>query len=440
MPSTGTIFAVIIASVVLLVGGAIGLLYLYPGANHSTSSSPNQASSSSHSTGSSSGNSNSTNSQHYSLQLAQSGSQAVLSSTLTTPQSKQILRGDAPQDCSPKPCGYSYIYVDNGVSWVVDGDIEPGTAWLSANTTGFTLTDQTCSGPGNPLNVCGPYWEWNGDRTFVNGHLVGEENSSEVSAVLDNKIPSGAQVFSVYLTLPYYNFDGCEYNVSSTGCSYEGYGPSIEGLSALDVLTSNSNSYSVAVGLAEFCSQLSSPFGTCISPSNQISVGISTAAIVGGQYDSSLSKNLPVSEAILPYSPTHKVTIATDFHSYFDIWVDNTLEYTNSTAPITGQGQLGLNLYQFDNVDNMTLSTTWSNMTIYSSSQITVTGLSSGMTVTALASGGFNSTATANSSGVATLDVSNEPVNLTIRIELNGQMIATYSPVNAGAVLKLVSG
>ena len=194
----------------------------------------------------------------------------------------------------------------------------------------------------------------------------------------------------------------------------------------------------VAVSLNEFCSELTSAFGTCISSTNDLSVGISTAGFQNGQYDPSLSRSLPVSVSSLPFSPNHKLTIATDFHSYFDIWVDNTLEYSNTTSPITFGNNLALNFYQFDNVDNMTLSTTWKNVTVYANSQISVSGLSLGMTVVATAANGFNATAVASSSGTAIVDVSNQPASLLVSVELNGQTIATYSSsVNAGAELKL---
>jgi hypothetical protein len=400
--------------------------------NSSSVSSSSQSSTTTSSSSISTSNTTTATPPSYSLQLAQASQNPVLESNLTSPQSTQVLQGDGPGDCSPTPCGYEFPYSNGANRWIIEGDVEPGTGSLSANNSGLTLTDQTCSSPGNPLRVCGPYWEWNGEPF--------EENVSQVSAVT-NSVPTNGQVFSIYLSLPQYDFEGCKYNISSTGCSYEGYVPSIIGVWSLDVgNTSSSNSYSIAVSLAESCSLLAAPYSTCISSTNQLSVGISTAAFVNGKYDSGLSVNLTPKVPYMSYSENHELTIATDLHSYFEVWVDNILEYSSSTVPIPSGNTYGLNFYQFDNVDNMTLSTIWKNMTVHSSPYISVTGLSSGMTVVATGANGFNSTATPNSNGIANLDASNQPSNLSISVELNGQIIATYSSqVSIGTELKLVT-
>src|SRR5487761_25856 len=439
MASTGTIFAVIIVAVVILVGGAVGLLYLYPNVAHpspkggSTTTTPTGSTTPTGTT-TTSPTTNTTTSRGYSLQLQQSGSQVLLNSSLTTPVPKTYFKYDGLGNDFGNNPSYTYNYNDSGNNWLLQGDFEPGTAYINANSSGVSIYDQTCSTPyyGQPLRECGPYFEWNGNNL--------EENVSELSGALYG-VPTNAQVFSIYVTLPYYNFNGCEYNVSSTGCSYEGYGPTISGIWALDVGNSaTGNSYSVAVSLNEFCSQLSSSFGTCISSTNDLSVGLGTAGFVNGVYNASLSRNLPVNVQSLRYTPTHKLTIATDLHSYFEVWVDNVLEYSNSTSPIATGNNLALNFYQFDNVDNMTLGTTWKNVTVYSNSEIFVSGLSSGMTAVAKGANGFNATVAANSTGTAIIDVSNEPVSLTISVQQNGQTIATYSlSVNPGTELKLVS-
>jgi hypothetical protein len=321
-------------------------------------------------------------------------------------------------DCSP--C-YTYNYTDNGNLWLIQEDIEPGIGFIQANSSGITFLDQTCSGPGNPVKVCGPYWEWNGDKRYVNGVLTGEENVSELSGALYN-VPGSDQIFSIGLHLPQYSFAGCAYNISSTGCSYEGYGPSIAGVWALDA-----NNGSIAVSLAE-------------GNSNQLSVGISTAAFVNGQYDASLSKNLVPKVPTIPYTPNHTLTIATDRNSYIEIWIDNILEYSNSTLPVSLAGNsLTVNFYQFDDVDNMTLGTVWSNYTAYSGSNVTVTGLQNGMSLLVSGKNGFNETIPANSSGTAVADVTDEPANLNVSIQYNGNTIDTYgSLVNAGAVLNFI--
>jgi hypothetical protein len=430
MASTGTIFTVIIVAVVLLVGGAVGLLYLYPAISHPANT--GGSNSSTGTTGSSSGNTST--SHNYTLQLVQSGSKALIASSLTTSVPLTQFKYDGLGNDFGNNPSYTYNYNDNGNLWLLQGDFEPGAAYFNANSSGITLYDQGCSTPyyGQPVRECGPYFEWNG-----NSH---EENVSELSGATYG-IPSDAQVFSIYVTLPYYNFNGCEYNLSSTGCSYEGYGPTISALWALDVGNAGSpNSYSVALSLNEFCSQLTGSFGTCVSTTNDLSVGLGTAAFVNNSYDASLSKSLSVNVPSLPYTPNHKLTIATDLHSYFEVWVDNILEYSNTTSPIAAGNNLALNFYQFDNVNNMTLGTTWKNVTVFANSRISVSGLSSGMTVLATGANGFNATATPNSSGTASLDVSNEPANLSIVAELNGHIVATYSgSVSAGAELKLVN-
>jgi hypothetical protein len=457
MASTGTIFAVIAIVIVILIAAAVGLVYFFPGqhtTSSSTSSQPSTISTTTTNSTSSTRNTTTTTttsvtpvtstitstvigtatstvtstissgeantSTSYALQALRLGSGPELSSPLTTPAPVTHFYEDGlGGDCAP--C-YTYNYTDNGNHWIVQGDIAPGSAYVSANSSGFTMLDQTCSGSGGNLSQkCGPYWEWNGDRRFVNGVLTGEENVSEISAALYS-IPADANVFTIQLHLPQYNFSGCVYNVSSTGCSYEGGGPTIAGVWALD----SSNS-SVAVSLAEGTSGLS--------------VGVSTAAFVNGQYDAALSKNLPVAKPSLPYTPNHTLTIATDRHSYIRIWVDSILEYSNSTlpTPLGGNG-IAVNFYQFDSVDNMTLGTTWSNFYAYRSSNITVTGLQSGMSVYVNGTNGFNETVPANSSGTAVVDVSQHPYNLTVSIELNGKIIDTYgSTVGSGAVLKLIA-
>src|SRR5579863_9862670 len=279
MPSTKSVFASIIVAIIILVGGAVGLLYLYPSTLHSLNSGPS-TSTTTHKTTTTTTTS-STKSQappSYKLELAQSG-QALLNSNLTSSVPTTEFGGDGLGEG-----GYAYNYLSGGTTWKLEGDFRPGDAYFNANSSGLTLTDQTCPSPynGNPMQ-CGPYWEWNGDkRTGSNGQITGEENASELSSAMTG-LPTNAQLFSIYLTLPQYDFNGCEYNVSSTGCSYEGYLPAIDGVWAVDAFQGN-NVYSVAVGLAEYCSALSGPFGTCISSTNDLSVGISTAYIINNEY------------------------------------------------------------------------------------------------------------------------------------------------------------
>lgn len=450
--------------VVILIGGAVGLLYLSPlNSNHITTassttmlSSTTSASSISPTTTIASTMTTTTttarttktttttttsSTTHYSLNLVQRGVNPILASSLTSTAPVTYFRGDGlGGDCGGSPC-FTYNYNDNNNSWQMQGDFEPGASYLYANRSGITLMDQTCITPyqGQPLKDCGPYWEWNGDKRFVGDHLTGEENSSELSGALYG-VPTTGQVFSIYLNLPQYNFNGCSFNDSSYGCSYEGYTPEISGVWALDVGKSGtSDSSSVAVSLSESCSALTS-YGTCDSRTNLLSVGISTAAFVNGGYDQSLSKGLPAVVPFFPYSPNHKLTIATDLKTYFEIWVDNALEYYNSTIPIPSGNNYALNFYQFDNVDNMTLGTTWSNMTVYSTPFAFVSGLSSGMSVYASGSGGFNDTVASNSSGIAMIDIATNPTDLFVTVLSNGVPIANYSsPLAVGAELRLTT-
>ncbi len=454
MVSTGTLIAVIVIIVVIAVGAGVGLsVFLAPGSNHSTTSSSSSSSSttgsttnstttSSHTTTttsktlttttiyststitSSSVTSSTSTSTNYALQILQAGSGAIISSPLTTIAPKTNFQGDGlGGDCGSVSC-YTYNYTDHGNGWEVQGDFEPGNAWLYDNGSGFTMVDQTCSGPGNPLQVCGPYWEWNGDKRTHNGVTTGEEYVSELSAALYG-VPPSAQVFSINLDIPNYSsiFANCAYNISSTGCSYEGFAPEISGIWALDA-----GSNSIAVSLAE---------GT-----RGMSVSLSTATFINGQYQADLSKNLNVNVPFFSvYSPHHRLMIATDRSTFLKVWVDNTLEYSNNTMPVDlSSNNLAVNFYQFDNVDNETLATTWSNFTASASPTIAVSGLSSGMSVVVNGTNGFTQSAVANSSGVAVVDVSLEPSNLTVSVELNGKVIDTYgSAVNAGTQLRLVT-
>ncbi|MGI0090734.1 MAG: hypothetical protein ACREBS_03405 [Nitrososphaerales archaeon] len=448
MVSTGTVFAVVAIVIIILIGAAVALFYFVPGLNKTSSTSNTTSSStsttfstspiitstssttttsySSTSASSSSSSSSTTSTTNtptsYALQLLQSTPRPVLNSSLTTNVTQTFFRSDGlGGDCGSVQC-YTFNYTDNGNPWVVQGDFEPGAAWLSANSSGFTMTDQACSSPGNPLKVCGPYWEWNGDKRVVNGVITGEENVSELSAALYG-VPSTADVFSIYLAMPKYDFSSCVLNTSSTGCSFEGTGPSITGIWALDA-----GPNSVAVSLSQ--------------AKTGIYVGISTASFLNGQYQPSLSKNLNASVPFFPtFSPNHKLTIATDRHSYFEVWVDNTLEYSSTKMPVDlSQSGIALNFYQFDNVNNMTLSTTWKNFTAYSSSFVTVVGLSPAMSIVVNGTNGFSGNANANSTGIAVVDVSDHPTDLQVSVELNGKIVVTYgTTVGAGAQLRLIT-
>jgi hypothetical protein len=355
------------------------------------------------------GNNNSGGGSTYYLQLVNAGLSAPsYFSNLSTPQGIRYL---ADENDRPTYDG-----------WVIEGDFEPGQAWFSANKSGLTISDQTCyDNPyTNALEDCGPYWEFNGDNR--------EESVSSLYAFLYG-IPSEDILFSIYAYIPYHSYyQSCVYNVSSTGCSYEGSGPYDSAF--LGLIAYGPNLYSrVVVGFAEVCN------GTPPCKSNGLSLIAFTS---GGGTD--ISKVLATS--FQPnYTPLHKLTIATDRKSFIDMYVDNTLLYSNTAMPVDMNGtSLALNFYQFTSINNETDSTTWSNVTAYKASSITVTGLASGMTVMVSGTNGFNVEAISSGSGVVVIDVSPEPLKLTVNVELNGRTIATYNGiVNAGATLSLVA-
>src|SRR5487761_634315 len=112
MASTGTIFAVIIVAVVILVGGAVGLLYLYPNVAHP---SPKGGSTTTTPTGTTtpSPTTNTTTSRGYSLQLQQSGSQVLLNSSLTPPVPKTYFKYDGLGNDFGNNPSYTYNYNDS---------------------------------------------------------------------------------------------------------------------------------------------------------------------------------------------------------------------------------------------------------------------------------------------------------------------------------------
>ena len=169
-------------------------------------------------------------------------------------------------------------------------------------------------------------------------------------------------------------------------------------------------------------------------------ISVSTATIINGEYIASLSKTLNTT-SLATFTSSHRLTIATDRQNYIEIFVDNMKVYSSNTLPVSLSGtNLDVNFYQFTNVNNMTASTTWSNFLAYGNNKITVSGLKNGMTVVVNGTNGFQASAIGNSSGMATVDVSLEPLNLSVSVELNGQIIVTYgSQVQTGASLKLVT-
>jgi hypothetical protein len=399
----GLAVVAIVVACLVLAGGVTGYYYLeivkIPQITGPVSKANNNNRQSS---GNNNGNNGGGGKTSYFLQLVNAGSGSSYFSNLSTPQSLKYL-----VDENDKP---------NYNGWIISGDFEPGQAWFSANKSGLTLTDKTCFDDPytSAIEDCGPYWEWNGDNH--------EEFVSELSGVLYNISPT-LTVFTIYVYIPYYpSFQACVFNVSSSGCSYEGQGPTDQANWALNVVGPDFNSI-LALSIAEGRSGLF--------------IHAATASTVNGH---SISNKILASVFQPVFTSFHKLTIATDRSTFLDYFVDDNLIYSTNTMPVNLNGSsLSVNFYQFTSVNNMTISTTWSNYTAYSASKVFIIGLSSGQTVFVRGPNGFTSSASSDSNGIATVDVSAEPTNLTVSIEVDGAVIATYQgTVEAGATLKLV--
>ena len=445
--STGVVFAAIAVVIIIIVGAVIGITY-FSGVNHSTTSTntssvststlstassvstPSSETTSSSSTATQSNSTSSTTSftpvtsistvtstikktttstgpTNYVLNLTRAGEGPILSSPMSTQMGTTYFPSDGP--CCGGGPGAVVVYNDQGNQWVWQGDIEPGTAWASSNGTGLTVTYDTSAG--------GPHHEFYGDReAFDDSSIYGDLNN----------VPANATLFSVDVSMPYYNYYSyCsqDYGNGSNGCSYE-LTPYNSAALAFNV----DGSYDV-VSIAEVCNY------PCTSNALQLSAYTSA----GG---SSLLQTLNT-VTIPNYTSSHRLTIATDRKSFIDFYVDNILLYSNTTMPIsqpTGvPGQVELSMRT--SVNNETDAVTFSNFTAYANSTISASGLSrQGMTLVVNGTNGFNASSIASSNGTATVNVSPNPVNLTVSIELNGKIIATYNvTVSAGAQFQLES-
>jgi hypothetical protein len=185
---SGLVF-VTIAIVGLILGGSVGGYYwltMRPPVIHNPPNPLPNAPPRPANSGNNNGNSSKSGEKTYSLQLLAAGTGTAVSSSLSIPKSITILQDDDP------PFHVNYQ------GWQIGGDFEPGNAWFSADKSGLTLSDQTCSIPYiSALENCGPYWEWNGDNH--------EENVSELGGVMTG-LGTDLTVFSIYVTIPYYAF------------------------------------------------------------------------------------------------------------------------------------------------------------------------------------------------------------------------------------------
>ncbi|MHB8567193.1 MAG: hypothetical protein ACYC7D_12500 [Nitrososphaerales archaeon] len=448
MPSTGTILAAVAIIIIILIGAVVGLFYFMPSlintptsstttsptsSTSSTSSTtttsssvPTTSFSSSSSTRSTTGSSSSstktrssetftktsvttrTNTTSYALQLVNSGSGPVLVSPMNTMLGRTYLPYDGPCCTEPPVSGGAINYTDRGNNWVLQGDIEPGTAWASANASGLTVSyDASQGGPNHEF--------WGDNEAFNDASIYGD---------LDG-IPSNATVFSVDAYLPYHSYyANCQQDLGngSSGCSYE---VTPYDSAALALISSGKW---VVVSFAEICNN-----NPCTTNGLQMTA-----------YTSAGGANILNMLAVMTeptYSPLHKLTIATDKKTFIAFYVDNILVYSNSTMPIdlSGQGSQ-IEISQRTSINNETSSVTWSNATAYAGSNISVSGLSRGMTVVVNGTGGFNVTAVPSSNGTAFVIVAIEPMDLVVSVELNGKLIATYrGSLEVGAVLALVT-
>jgi hypothetical protein len=420
----GKVLAIIGVAAIIFIGGLVGFfLLLFPGTHlnniNNNNSATSSSSSSSITTTKTCTSGTSCGGATYSLRLLKAGSGPMINSTFKTLLGNTYYQDDAPGDGGT----YLYTYNDNGHMWSLGGDFEPSIAWASANKTGLTLSDETCIPP--PLGTrgvrdCGPWHEWNGDNR--------EEAWTTLFAYLRG-IPTTAQVFSVYAYIPYHTYyQSCVYNVSPTGCSYEGSTPYDS--ADFSVVANGPFYHAVVISFAEVCN------GKPPCQSNELEIEAYTSA--GGSSTISVLAKYFVPQ----YTPLHKLTIETDRKSYIDMFVDNTLVYSNTTMPIDmNTNSVDVNLFQFTTINNETDSTTWSNFTAYSNPTITVSGLPQGSEVIVNGTNGF-STSLANpiSNGTVTINVSPELPKFIVGVELNGTILATYKEtVGSGAALNLVA-
>jgi hypothetical protein len=434
LPSINNVFTAVVVLIVILGGVLAGIFVVLPrisspnGTTTSSSSSSNHVTTTTTSTTTTSTSTSTTQSSanvNYGLSLITSGATGpAVNSSLTTFKSMTRI-----------PCDYptcSASYNDNGYQWILDGDFNPGLADFNANSSGLTLINHTCDPtPTTNITNCGPYHEAVGDRLSEN------ETTTQVTAYM-NGISTNLDLFSINLNIPDYSsiFSTCIFNQSSSsGCSYES--PYSAGVIATFALTvsgtyANGSSFSntIAINGAET--------GLANNPT-YLSFAALAAEVTNGKYIATI--NLANTHSTVYTPGEHTFTIATDWKTYLEMFVDNNMIYSSNTIPIYANGiSLSPSFYQFTDVNNETISTTWSNFRAYSSSAVTVIGLSSGMEVVVTGPGGFLATAVANSSGVAVVEAPLDPLALSVSITLNGATVATYQgSVGVGAELEVVT-
>jgi hypothetical protein len=435
MVSKASSIVAIVVTAVIIISATIGLLYLgKPSHSQTTSSMLPTSSSVSTSNSPSSSYSGIVCSVVCTLELVQQGQGPILFSPMSTFMPKTIFPNDGP--CCGGPPGAEINYTDNGNLWSLQGDIDVGGsqngAWASADTSGLTITYNTCiytyvSTYNTFGYICGPHHE-----SFP-PQSEGPLDSSIYGDL--GTISNSASVFSIKVNLPFHNFySSCQEDTQNNasdpfaplndGCSYEsGIGPYDSGTLAFDV----GGNYDI-VSVAEVC--------PCTGNGNSLQISAYTSN--GGV---SVNKILNI-ETIPTFTSVHKLTVATDRRTFIDFYVDNTLVYSSSSLPIEQSPSYGA-VIEFStrtNINHEPDVVTFSNFTAYSNYTITGTKLPIGDTLEVKGPNGFMTNQTANSNGVAVVDVSAEPSNLLVSLISNGHTIATYrKPVEAGAVLQFSS-
>ncbi len=324
-----------------------------------------------------------------------------------------------------------------------------GGAWIVGNSSGLSLFYKSCPSTGN-LTRCGPFSERGANESYDDPSIYGDLGGIPVcpptgcsnprlgSAFGRNypltlapsltPVPTNATLFAITVNLPYHSyFQSCHRDPSQgngsagPGCTYEGGTPTDMASFGFDV----GGNYDV-VSIAEIC--------PCNSTTNTLQMTAYTSNGGDSIVQTLNSTTVPI------YTPIHRLTISTDRKSYISFYVDNITLYSSTTLPIVQNPSYGgvLEFSTRTSINNETNVATFSNVTLYASSKISVSGLQNGMGVVVRGPGGFTAASNANSSGIAVVDVSPEPTNLSVSVELNGSVIATYSStVNAGAQLKL---
>lgn len=384
---------------------------------------------------------------------------------MTTSLPKTIFPNDGP--CCGGQTGDDINYTDNGNLWTLQGDIDvggsPNGAWTSANSSGLSITYNTCiyayiSEYSTSGYVCGPHHEYlqgegpydssiygdlgaipvcppstcgNRPLVFPASSYFGSRNFYPSPSI--TPVPNSATVFSIDVNLPYHNFySTCQQDTQSNstdpfaplndGCTYEStIGPYDSASLGFDV----GGNYDI-VGIAEVC--------PCTSTANSLQMFAYTSN--GG---ASITKILNIT-TISDFTPFHKLTVATDRRTFVDFYVDNALVYSSSTMPIEQSTNYGgvIEFTTRTNINHEADIVTFSNAAIYSNSTVTATNLPSRAVLSVAGPNGFSANETADPYGKAVVDVSAEPTNLTVGVKSNGKTIATYAqPVDAGAVLNL---